>query len=166
MHILIADILKSPTGIGQITNPYWQKRQLVLTKSPTGIGQIANRYWRIWQNIHINYAYSYCRHSEIAYRYWWNHLPVFAKSPTGIGQIANRYLPNRQPVLMKLYTKKTSWQFGQSVGDFVNTCWRFGQYGLAIWPIPVSDFVNTGEGTFSKIWAGLRSVMTCCSKTT
>ena len=36
---------------------------------------------------------------------------------------------------------------------------------MAIWSIPVGDFVNTGwclpipvgDGTFSKIWAGLRS---------
>ena len=40
---------------------------------------------------------------------------------------------------------------------FVNTDWRFGQYWLAIWSIPVGDLANTGEGTFSKIWAGLRS---------
>ena len=26
-----------------------------------------------------------------------------------------------------------------------------------IWPIPVEDLANTGEGTFSKIWVGLRS---------
>ena len=25
-----------------------------------------------------------------------------------------------------------------------------------IWPIPVDDFANTDEGTFSKIWAGRR----------
>ena len=25
---------------------------------------------------------------------------------------------------------------------------RFGQYQLAIWPIPVGDFANNGEGTF------------------
>merc|ERR1711911_37892 len=43
------------------------------------------------------------------------------------------------------------------VGDLVNTSWRFGQYQLAILPIPAGDFANTGEGTFSKIWAGLRS---------
>ena len=34
---------------------------------------------------------------------------------------------------------------------------KFGQYRLAIWSIPVGDLANTGEGTFSKIWAGLRS---------
>ena len=28
---------------------------------------------------------------------------------------------------------------------------------LAIWPKSVGDFANTGKGTFSKIWAGLRS---------
>ena len=60
------------------------------------------------------------------------------KSPTGIDKITNRYWPNRQPVLMKLYTKETSWQFSQY--------WLaiFGQYRLAIWSIPVGDLVNTG----------------------
>ena len=43
------------------------------------------------------------------------------------------------------------------VSDLVNTGWQFGQYWLAIWPIPFGDLANTGEGTFSKIWAGLRS---------
>ena len=64
---------------------------------------------------------------------------------TGFDQIANRYWPNRQPVLMKLYTKKTSWRISQyrlviwpiPAGDLANT-------GLAIWSIPVGDFVNTG----------------------
>ena len=59
-------LAKSPTGIGQIANQYWQNRQLVLAKLPTGIGQIANRYWP-------------------------NRKPVFAKSPTVIRQIAYRY---------------------------------------------------------------------------
>ena len=45
MHILFADILKSPTGIDEITNRYWPNRQPVLAKSPTSIGQIANQYW-------------------------------------------------------------------------------------------------------------------------
>ena len=31
------------------------------------------------------------------------------------------------------------------------------QYRLAIWSIRVGDLANTGEGTFSKIWEGLRS---------
>ena len=43
------------------------------------------------------------------------------------------------------------------VGDLANTGWRFGHYRLAIWSIPVVDLANTGEVTFSKIWAGLRS---------
>ena len=43
------------------------------------------------------------------------------------------------------------------VGDLVNTGLRFGQYQLAFWPILVGDLANTGKGTFSKIWAGLRS---------
>ena len=43
------------------------------------------------------------------------------------------------------------------VYDLINTGWRIGQYRLANWPIPVGDFANTGEGTFSKIWAGSRS---------
>ena len=40
---------------------------------------------------------------------------------------------------------------------FVNTGRQFGQYLYKIWPIPVDNFANTGEGTFSKIWEGLRS---------
>ena len=79
-------LAESPTGIGQFANRYWPIHQPVLAKSSTGIGQIANLYWRIWQYIHINNAYSYCRHAEIA---------------TGIGQFANRYWPIRQPVLTK-----------------------------------------------------------------
>ena len=57
------------------------------------------------------------------------------KSPTGIDEITNRYWPNCQPVLakspvlLKLYTKKTSW--------------RISQYRLVIWPIPVGDLANT-----------------------
>ena len=30
------------------------------------------------------------------------------------------------------------------VGDLANTGWWFGQYRLAIWPIPVGDLANTG----------------------
>ena len=40
MHILFADILKSPTGIDEITNPYWLNRQPLLAKSPTSIDEI------------------------------------------------------------------------------------------------------------------------------
>ena len=62
-----AQILKMYlAGIGQNANRYLPNRQAVLTKSPTGIdqiangiGQMANRYWRIWQYIHINYAYPF-----------------------------------------------------------------------------------------------------------
>ena len=51
-----------------------------------------------------------------------------------------------------------------SVNDFLNTSLRLRQYSLmissipvklSILSIPVIDFVNTGEGTFSKIWASL-----------
>ena len=59
-----------------------------------------------------------------------NRQPVLVKSPTGIGQIANLYWLNRQ--LLSL------------VYNFINTRWRFGQYRLAIWPIPVGDLTNTG----------------------
>ena len=37
-----------------------------------------------------------------------------------------------------------SCQLVSLVYNFINTGWRFGQYRLAIWPIPVGDFVNTG----------------------
>ena len=37
MHILIADILKSPTGIDEIANRDWSNPLLVLAKLPTGI---------------------------------------------------------------------------------------------------------------------------------
>ena len=84
-------LANSPTGIGQFANRYWPIRQPVLTKSSTGIGQFANRYWRIWQYIHINNAYSYCRHAEIANRYWPIRQPVLTNSPTGIDEIVNRY---------------------------------------------------------------------------
>ena len=40
MHILFANILKSPTGIGQIANQYWPNRQPVLAKLQTGIDEI------------------------------------------------------------------------------------------------------------------------------
>ena len=140
-------LAKSPTGIGQFANRYWPIRQPVLTKSSTGIGQFANRYWRIWQYIHINNAYSYCRHAEIANRYWPIRQPVLTNSPTGIGQFTNRYWPKHQPVLAKLPTgidQIANSFLGSMVGDFVNTgCW-FGQYRLANWPIPVGDFANTG----------------------
>ena len=156
-------LANSPTGIGQFANRYWPIRQPVLTKSSTGIGQFANRYWRIWQYIHINNAYSYCRHAEIANRYWPIRQPVLTNSPTGIGQFTNRYWPKHQPVLAKLPTgidQIANSFLGSMVGDFVNTgCW-FGQYRLAIWSIPVGDFVNTGwrfhnvgDGTyFNKFW--------------
>ena len=111
----------------------WPNHQPVLALTPTGIDQIANRYWRIWQYMHINYVYPFCRHSEITNRYWPTCQPVLVKLPTGIGQIAYQYWLNCQLVSL--------------VFNFINTGWRFGQYRLAI----------TGEGTFSKIWAGLRS---------
>ena len=91
MHILFADILKSPTGIDEITNQYWPNHQLVLT------------------NLTIH-TYKLCISFLPTF---WNRQLVLPKSPTGIGQIANRYWPNRQPVLMKLYTKETSWRFSQ-----------------------------------------------------
>ena len=122
-------------------------RQPVLTKSSTGIGQFPNRYWPNWQYIHINNAYSYCRHAEIANRYWPIRQPVLTNSPTGIGQFTNRYWPKHQPVLAKLPTgidQIANSFLGSMVGDFVNTgCW-FGQYRLANWPIPVGELVNTG----------------------
>ena len=43
------------------------------------------------------------------------------------------------------------------VGHLANTGRRFCQYWLEILPILVEVFAYTGEGTFSKIWAGLRS---------
>ena len=65
------------------------------------------------------------------------------KSPTGIDEITNQYWPNCLPVFAKSPTRFLGIQFHQ--------------YRLVIWPIPVGDLANTGKGTFSKIWAGLRS---------
>merc|ERR1711860_405364 len=83
--------------------------------------------------------------------YWRNRQPVLAKSPTGIGQIANRYWPNHQLLLAKSPTgideivyqgnELAIWPI--PVGDFVNTVRRFGQYRLAIWPLPVDDLANS-----------------------
>ena len=92
----------------------------VLTTLPTGIGEFDITY------IHINYAYLYCRHSEIAHRYCQNHLPLLAKSPSGIDEII--YQGNELAI----------WPI--PVGNLVNTGWCFGQYRLANWPIPVGDF--------------------------
>ena len=47
-----------------------------------------------------------------------------------------------------------SWRFGQyrlaiwsiPVCVLANTRWRFGQYRLVLWPIRVGDFANTGWG--------------------
>ena len=111
-------LAKSPACIGQITYRYWPNSLPVLAKSPSGIGKIINQYWRIWQCIHINYAYPYCRHSEIVYRYWWNWLlvlaknclSVLAKSPTDIGQIVYHYWWNWIPrKWVGLFQAVTSW---------------------------------------------------------
>ena len=40
---------------------------------------------------------------------------------------------------------------------FRDTSYQFRGYRLSILEIPVIDFENTGEGTFSKIWARLRA---------
>ena len=39
--------------------------------------------------------------------------------------------------------------------DFGNNGIQFRQYRVTTSAIPVYNFVNTGEGTFLKIWAGL-----------
>ena len=49
---------------------------------------------------------------------------------------------------MTLYTKEMSWPLPNR---------RFWQCWQVISPISIGDFANTGEGTFSNIWAGLRS---------
>ena len=52
MHILFADILKSPTGIDKITNQYWPNRQPVFpwyTISLILDGDLANYGWRFGQ---------------------------------------------------------------------------------------------------------------------
>ena len=79
-------LANSPTGLGQITNPYWPNCQPVLAKSPTDIVQITNRYWP-------------------------NRQKVLTKSPTSIGQITNRYWPNHQPLLSNLPTRFLGIQF-------------------------------------------------------
>ena len=43
------------------------------------------------------------------------------------------------------------------VNNLANTGIRFRQYWYTISPIPLNDFVNTCKGTFSQIWADLRS---------
>ena len=43
MHILFADILKSPTGIDKINNQYWPNRQPVLAKLLTGMMKLLPR---------------------------------------------------------------------------------------------------------------------------
>ena len=147
-------LANSPTGIGQFANRYWPIRQPVLTKSSTGIGQFANRYWRIWQYIHINNAYSYCRHAEIANRYWPIRQPVLTNSPTGIDQFANRYWPIRQPVLAKSTTgidEITNHWTKERVGNLINTGWQFGQYRLVILSIPVGDFRMSAMVHFEQV---------------
>ena len=45
----------------------------------------------------------------------------------------------------------------QNDTKFRDTSYQFRGYRLSILEIPVIDFENTGEGTFSKIWARLRA---------
>ena len=115
-------LAKSSTSIGQIVYRYWPNCLLVLAKSPNSIGQIVYWYWPnhlpvltylTRQCIHINYAYSYCRHSEIIYLYWWNRL-------RGIGEIVYWYWQNFIPVLGK-------GQLVSLVYDFINTSKWFRQ---------------------------------------
>ena len=49
------------------------------------------------------------------------------------------------PGLKKLFDQD------KPVYDLANTDRLFDQYRLTIWPIPVDDFANSGEGTFFKI---------------
>ena len=65
MHILIADILKSPTGIDEITYRYLPNRQQVLAKSPTGICQSTNQTLIIQFNTRIYLLIHYIKPDEL-----------------------------------------------------------------------------------------------------
>ena len=116
---------------------------------------ISSRYWRIWQYIHISYAYPFCWHSEITNQYWPNRQQVLAKSLTGIGQIAYPYGLNCQLVSLVYNSINTGWRFGQyrlvilecwqkGYASFICMYCRIRQYRLAIWPIPFGNLANTG----------------------
>ena len=115
MHILFADILKSPTGIGQIANSFpWICiiYMYVLSNSSIPVDDLAITSWRFGQ-------------------YW---LAIW---PIPVGDFVNtgwRFQNVGKKDMHNLYV---------CIVKFINTGWWFGQYQLAIWPIRSFDVWST-----------------------
>ena len=107
-------LMKSPTGIDEITNWYLPNCQPVFAKSPTRfLGIQFYQYWlAIWPNS------------------WWfgQYRLVILSIP--VGDFKRMWAKRICIIYMHVLSNSSI-----PVGDFANTGWQFGQFWLVIWPI-------------------------------
>ena len=133
----------------------------------TSIGEIVNRYWQNHKpessNLPMHIAYIEIMHSwhfEIVYKYWQKCILVLMKLYTRFNEIINLYWESILVTSILVYNFiNTGYMISliPPVYNFINTSIWFHQYQYMILSILVNDFFNNGQGTFSKIWVGLRS---------
>ena len=116
MHILIADILKSPTGIDEFASSIGQIANLFpwYTISSILVGDLANNGWRFSQ-----------------------YGLVISSIPVGDFRMSAKRI-----CIIYMYVLSNS---SIPVGDLANTGWRFGQYRLVISSIRLKDQVCKEE---------------------